>query len=323
MADIYTMDDSEKKFIVDTIASVSREHGKPCILLKYSEGVSDDAICSKVGGLPVITEGFKIPEGYTMMVQINCSELPENDIYPKNGWVQFWVDLSSSYQIEDLSMGDHRANQKVIYQPVGKLMNFNKVKELYKPDGDGNTKFFLYSKDKSMKISFSKGVSYPDLSGKYEKYFLEKYNKAYGTKYDYIQDIFMRFLKSAKEKHEFNKKGGLFAKITYFWNSITGNQDDLEKSLQKYGYKLRDELVKDNSIHYDRIGGYVSSITSALNVVGYDFDGQVILNLIPKSHNKSKAIVKGGDPDVYEIYWYTKDKKDIVNNKSEFTSTYF
>ena len=51
---------------------------------------------SKFGGIPYLPQDAKVPvdsEGVQLglLAQINCSDLPENDLYPKTGLVQFWI----------------------------------------------------------------------------------------------------------------------------------------------------------------------------------------------------------------------------------------
>ena len=52
---------------------------------------------SKFGGIPYVPMGASAPTNSSgqplgMIAQINCAELPPNDIYPKTGMVQFWID---------------------------------------------------------------------------------------------------------------------------------------------------------------------------------------------------------------------------------------
>ena len=71
---------------------------KQAIRLKVS---SPDAplpqTASKFGGRPYLPAGESAPtnekgEPLGMIAQINCADLPENDIYPATGMLQFWID---------------------------------------------------------------------------------------------------------------------------------------------------------------------------------------------------------------------------------------
>ena len=328
------MDNSEKEFIKNAIASVLREKGKPCILLIYGNK-NDKLEKSKVGGLPVVTEGFKIPVSkahnqMSMLVQINCSELPSNDLYPKAGWVQFWADLTNKND-EGMINGMPDAMTVVTYQPSNKkIVAIEEIDKMYDPPVSGD-KFFLYGKDNSIDITFSKAISYPELTGNYEKAVLKLYNKAYGTKYGYLSEIFERFTREKANRYEYKRPTTSIAELAYFWRRITGKQEELERKerdqhmaeLWKYTKSLKKEILKDYTLEHDRIGGYVSILSDSIDVVGYDFSGDVILNLIPKDYNELKPIVQAHPECVFECYWYITKKNEILNGGANYTTTFF
>ena len=93
---------------------------KQAIRLKVS---SPDAplpqTASKFGGRPYLPAGESAPtnekgEPLGMIAQINCADLPENDIYPATGMLQFWIDPNDEecmwgYDYENpLSQKNHR-----------------------------------------------------------------------------------------------------------------------------------------------------------------------------------------------------------------------
>ena len=52
---------------------------------------------SKCGGVPYLPAGVQAPTNQDgkplgMVAQINCAELPKNELYPKTGILQFWLD---------------------------------------------------------------------------------------------------------------------------------------------------------------------------------------------------------------------------------------
>ena len=74
---------------------------------------------SKFGGRPYLPAGELPPtnekgEPLGMIAQINCAELPENDLYPATGLLQFWIDPNDEecmwgYDYENpLSQKNHR-----------------------------------------------------------------------------------------------------------------------------------------------------------------------------------------------------------------------
>ena len=82
---------------------------------------------SKFGGRPYLPAGELPPtnekgEPLGMIAQINCAELPENDLYPATGLLQFWIDPNDEecmwgYDYENpLSQKNHRV---VYYETLG------------------------------------------------------------------------------------------------------------------------------------------------------------------------------------------------------------
>lgn len=82
---------------------------------------------SKFGGRPYLPAGESAPtnekgEPLGMIAQINCAELPENDIYPATGMLQFWINPNDEeclwgYDYENpLSQKNHRV---VYYETLG------------------------------------------------------------------------------------------------------------------------------------------------------------------------------------------------------------
>ena len=82
---------------------------------------------SKFGGRPYLPAGELPPtnekgEPLGMIAQINCADLPENDLYPATGLLQFWMDPNDEeclwgYDYENpLSQKNHRV---VYYETLG------------------------------------------------------------------------------------------------------------------------------------------------------------------------------------------------------------
>lgn len=82
---------------------------------------------SKFGGRPYLPAGESAPtnekgEPLGMIAQINCADLPENDIYPATGMLQFWIDPNDEecmwgYDYENpLSQKNHRV---IYYETLG------------------------------------------------------------------------------------------------------------------------------------------------------------------------------------------------------------
>ena len=82
---------------------------------------------SKFGGRPYLPAGESAPtnekgEPLGMIAQINCADLPENDLYPATGLLQFWINPNDEeclwgYDYENpLSQKNHRV---VYYETLG------------------------------------------------------------------------------------------------------------------------------------------------------------------------------------------------------------
>ena len=77
---------------------------------------------SKFGGVPYLPEGVDVPtdahgDPLGMIAQINCAELPDNDIYPKTGIVQFWLDPTDDLYGANYDNPIAQDNNRVMYYP--------------------------------------------------------------------------------------------------------------------------------------------------------------------------------------------------------------
>ena len=78
---------------------------------------------SKFGGVPYLPAGAQAPTNQNgrplgMVAQINCAELPQNELYPKIGILQFWLDPYDDLGLGvDLKNPVSQVNTRVIYYP--------------------------------------------------------------------------------------------------------------------------------------------------------------------------------------------------------------
>lgn len=75
-----------------------------------------DIFKSKLGGLPYLPFNTEVPldsagRQLALLAQFDCSKLPENDIYPKKGFMQFWIGRDKKYGLGD------KKGYKVVYYP--------------------------------------------------------------------------------------------------------------------------------------------------------------------------------------------------------------
>ena len=97
-------------------------HNKEVIYIK-AEKVDDLSLEeSKFGGFPFVPLGGAIPtnaEGsqLALLAQINCAQLPENNMYPSDGWLQVWCLEDEMYGFCSDTI-QPETNQKVLYIPA-------------------------------------------------------------------------------------------------------------------------------------------------------------------------------------------------------------
>ena len=85
---------------------------------------------SKFGGVPYLPEGVDAPtnshgDPLGRIAQINCAELPDNDIYPKTGIVQFWMNLADGLWGMDFENPIAQDNTRLMYYPELGIPNAN------------------------------------------------------------------------------------------------------------------------------------------------------------------------------------------------------
>lgn len=78
---------------------------------------------SKFGGVPYLPVGAEIPrhasgELLSLLAQINCAELPKNNIYPPKGIVQFWISGTDGMMGLDWDNPISQVGSRVIYYPT-------------------------------------------------------------------------------------------------------------------------------------------------------------------------------------------------------------
>lgn len=120
-------------------------------------GITD----SKFGGIPYIANDSDVPKDsndmqLALLAQINCTELPENDLYPKVGLLQFWISRNENFGLNNREdylvkyskeIEDGITNEDVLNKY--NLLNEENYEE-YSPFNKKNTSFAL---------TFEKGMS--------------------------------------------------------------------------------------------------------------------------------------------------------------------
>ena len=180
------------------------EHHKEVIYIK-AEKVDDLSLEeSKFGGFPFVPLGGAIPtnaEGnqLALLAQINCAQLPENNMYPSDGWLQVWCLEDEMYGFCSDTI-QPETNQKVLYIPAGTQGEpLERVEAMYQPYGNEECPLWFVDEQGAiwgMRLSFThgqQGITYSD--GRFRDLFLDRWNKRYPEQavenfYDLPDEIF-------------------------------------------------------------------------------------------------------------------------------------
>lgn len=185
-------------------------HNKEVIYIK-AEKVDDLSLEeSKFGGFPFVPLGGAIPtnaEGsqLALLAQINCAQLPENNMYPSDGWLQVWCLEDEMYGFCSDTI-QPETNQKVLYIPAGTQGEpLERVEAMYQPYGNEECPLWFVDEQGAiwgMRLSFThgqQGITYSD--GRFRDLFLDRWNKHYPEQavenfYDLPDEIFENMVDS-------------------------------------------------------------------------------------------------------------------------------
>ena len=117
---------------VRTVMSLLNERDQSQVI-RITTTVSPEPLpvtSSKFGGVPYLPEGVDAPtnthgDPLGMIAQINCAELPDNDVYPKTGIVQFWLNLKDDQWGMNFDNPIAQDNTRVTYYPELGIPNAN------------------------------------------------------------------------------------------------------------------------------------------------------------------------------------------------------
>ena len=143
------------------IEEIKKNNSRECINIIIEENNSLNLTDSKFGGLPYISTDEDIPKDsngnqLALLAQINCSNLPENTLYPKEGLLQFWISRN-----DDFGLGNKKDYYvkyiKNIENNITKESILNKYKLLDEENSEEYSPF--NKKNTSFALKFEKGIS--------------------------------------------------------------------------------------------------------------------------------------------------------------------
>ena len=143
------------------IEEIKKNNSRECINIVIEENNSLNLTDSKFGGLPYVSTDEDIPKDsngnqLALLAQINCSNLPENTLYPKDGLLQFWINRN-----DDFGLGNKKDYYvkyiKNIENNITKESILNKYKLLDEENSEEYSPF--NKKNTSFALKFEKGIS--------------------------------------------------------------------------------------------------------------------------------------------------------------------
>ena len=179
-----------EEFVLNLEALTQREVIRIKLSLADALAVTD----SKVGGVPYIPKGGALPRSADgkplfMLAQINCEQLPENNLYPKKGLLQFWI-ADTEDPLYGLDYDDPCSNdfKRVLYfSTIGEALSIDDFISDYTFDDNhlpfnSKKQFALHFKKDTESISLEERAA--------NQLFFEKWNEAFSTQITTIDEFF-------------------------------------------------------------------------------------------------------------------------------------
>ena len=147
--------------IETVIEEIKNNNNRECINITIEENDSLSVTDSKFGGVPYISADADTPKDsngnqLALLAQINCGDLPENEIYPKDGLLQFWISRN-----DDFGLGN-KENYRVKYiKDIENNVTKEDVLKKYTLLDEENSEEYspFNKKNTSFALKFEKGTS--------------------------------------------------------------------------------------------------------------------------------------------------------------------
>ena len=143
------------------IEEIKKNNSRECINIVIEENNSLNLTDSKFGGLPYISTDSDTPKDsngnqLALLAQINCSDLPENTLYPKDGLLQFWISRNDDFGL------DNKKDYCVKYiENIENNITKESILTKYKLLDEENSEEYspFNKKNTSFALKFEKGIS--------------------------------------------------------------------------------------------------------------------------------------------------------------------
>lgn len=143
------------------IEKIKNDNTHECINIMLEENNNLGITDSKFGGIPYIANDSDIPKDsndmqLALLAQINCTELPENNLYPKVGLLQFWISRNENFGLNNRE--DYRV--KYIKETEDGITNEDVLNKYNLLNEDNNEEYSPFNKkNTSFDLKFEKGMS--------------------------------------------------------------------------------------------------------------------------------------------------------------------
>lgn len=189
---------------------------------------------SKIGGLPYCSKDVQLPtnsEGrqLILLAQINFSQVPEMNKFPRKGILQFFISNDDLYGMNFDDWSEQKDFRIIFYENIDFNISDNDV--ISKLNVDKTTDLPLPFNNKTLKMSFNlkyEGISYGDYH--FENLFLQTYNKKFKNKplnnfFEIDDDIFEKILDRNYDIFSGTKIGG----YPYFMQTDPRTNEEYQK----------------------------------------------------------------------------------------------
>lgn len=143
------------------IEKIKNDNTHECINIILEENNNLDVTDSKFGGIPYIANDSDAPKDsngtqLSLLAQINCTELPENNLYPREGLLQFWISRSDNFGLNNKE--DYRV--RYIKEIDDSITNEDVLNKYNLLNEDNNEEYSPFNKkNTSFALKFEKGMS--------------------------------------------------------------------------------------------------------------------------------------------------------------------
>ena len=166
------------------IEEFKEENNKEVIKINLISNTKVSLTSSNIAGWFYLPKSRNIPvndkgEQLMFLAQINCEELPENNIYPKKGIMEFWI-FGGDYDMgDDYENPTSDKNKRVIYYPtVEEHFNEEELIKMYKPKSDNGELITPICDGEPFALSFEKCRQWALISDfRFDELFIAKWNK--------------------------------------------------------------------------------------------------------------------------------------------------